>query len=101
MIDVDTLEIVRLLRDGVNVSYTTKSNGYIPSYTNRFVIFTDYEYDKVKINDHFISLPVVKTVKRFWENGRLNTLYRSRYSDYKNFSVESKIIFPTIEESLE
>lgn len=110
LIDAVTMEIVQLSRDGIDYILTYKTPPIIHPITGKvlptiiykekkYIIFIQYEYDKVKIGDHFLTLPVTKTVKLFQDNGQLDTVYTYRYSDYKSFGVGTKIMFDEMEES--
>jgi hypothetical protein len=70
----------------------------IPKH-KKYVFFTKYEYDKVKIKDHYFTLPVAKDVGLFRENGQLDTMYKYRYGGYREFTVDTIIKFDTTEES--
>lgn len=110
LIDARTMEIIQLNRGGVNISYsdtiptisragTQFSFSTMEPIVTRHFFLTQYEYDKIKIRDHFLTLPVAKTVNLYLENGQLNTVYKSRYSDHKMFTVEAKISFDTTDET--
>ena len=103
LIDAETMEFVRSSRGMVPLTYynvNLKSN-YLPrkSVSQKQFFFTQYTYEKVKIGDYFMTLPVEKFVRLFQENGQLHTSYKSRYSNYRAFTVNTKIIFDTIDES--
>ena len=104
LIDAGTMEIVQLNRNRVNINYSTRRtksspiNDMFPSVaTARYVLFTRYEYEKVKIKDQFLTLPVTKTVELFRENGQLETSYKYRYVNHRAFTVDTKISFGTID----
>jgi len=52
-----------------------------------------HEYEKVKIQDIFLTLPVAKTVEVVREKGQPATSYRYRYSDHRAFTVGTIISF--------
>ena len=103
LIDAETMEIVQLNKDGVNLNYIGRRIepfGANPLYTidwgpyvDRYIFFTQYEYDKVKVKDQSLILPATKIVKLFRGNGQLYTTYKYRYSDHKAFDVDVKIKF--------
>jgi len=105
MIDIGTMEIVQLNR---SVNYQITYNNFSTNWRGRvvalediidkYVYSTEYEYDKVKIGDQFLTLPVSKISKLFRENGQLAAIYTYRYSDHKVFDVSVKILFDEIEE---
>jgi hypothetical protein len=107
LIDAGTMEIVQLNRGRVNINYNTRTqrakkspiHEMFPSVAiARYVLFTRYEYERVKINDQFLTLPVAKTVELFRENGQLNTSYKYRHSNHRAFAVDTKIFFDTKDE---
>ena len=104
LIDAETMEIVQLKRDGVSLNYRAQRNGsspineIFPYVTTRYVFFTQYEYEKVKIKDQYLNLPGSKTVRLFRENGQLYASYKYRYGNYMAFTVDTKILFDAIDE---
>ena len=102
-IDADTMEVVRLTRNGIKLYYTRTSEkvtifDIFPHVTAQYVFSTQNEYEKVKIGDQFLTLPVAKTVELFRPDGKLDTSYKYRYSNYKAFTVNTKILFGTVED---
>ena len=115
-VDAETKEVVRLNKGVVGIRHQ------LGDVTVRRDYFTaQYEYDKVKIRDQFLTLPVAKTVLLFREvdvqdGPKLTDLFRKPpaseigwllinkyiygYSDYKTFDVSTKINYDVIDESL-
>jgi hypothetical protein len=90
LIDVGTMEIVQLNRSRVTVVGLRNKPIYY--------YFIQNEYDKVKINDQFLTLLVAKIVKVYRMDGTLDTVYKYKYSNYKAFSVKTKIRYGAMEE---
>jgi len=110
-IDAETLEIVRLDRKPYrrNIEFMSK-------ITEWDVSTIQHEYDQIKIKDHFLTLPVAKTVKWFQPEARnknlldfilfrkkkeefiLTEVFNFTYSDYRAFEVDTKITFAAPEE---
>ena len=102
-IDADTMEVVRLARGAIDLYYTQRPGkssifDIFPVVTSRYVLYTQYDYEKIRIRDKFMTLPVAKTVELFRPDGKLNTSYKYRYGDYRAFTVDTKILFGTAEE---
>ena len=128
-VDAETMEIVRLDRmpvykkmkydrDFITTDPMTGSEiGRRRIFEEAFTI--QYEYDKVKITDRFLTLPVAKIVKNHDVGDALNvggifkkpkepkepkknlypiTTYTFRYSDYRMFEVDTTIKYGAIEE---
>ena len=87
LIDAETMEVVQLNRERIN---TFRNRGFIRL---RKYFFTQYEYERVKIEDQYFALPVAKIVEVYQMNGQLDTVYRYKYSNYKAFTVNSTIRF--------
>ena len=81
LFDYETMAIVQLNKLGI---------AYIP-----YNIWVSYGYDKVRIRDQFLTLPVFKAVESFSDRDRkkLDMRWTYRYSDYKAFGVDTKISF--------
>ena len=97
-IDADTMEVVRLSRESIDLYYAERPGkssifDIFPVVTARFVFFTHFFYEKIRIGNQFLTLPVAKTVELFRPDGKLNTSYKYRYSDYRAFTVDTKILF--------
>jgi hypothetical protein len=105
LIDAETMEIVRLNRNRVSIYYNTKRAGNSPIYdmfpysTARYTASTQYEYEKVKIRDQYLTLPVAKTVELIRSNGKLGSSYKYRYSNHRAFGADTKISFDTAAEN--
>ena len=108
MVDARTMEIVQLSRS-VNYSivykkFSTDWRGRVVALDDeveKYTYCTQYEFDRMKIGDHFLTLPLVKSVKFFRENGQLTTAYTYRYSDHRAFNVGVKLHFVQDEELLD
>lgn len=96
LIDVETLEIFQLNGGRIDLQSADGES------TSAF--FSQYEYDKVKIKDQSMMLPVVRNIVIFdiitrsvndigEQYDRLSTIYNYRYSDYKAFNVDTTIKF--------
>jgi len=62
--------------------------------------FLQYEYEKVKIKDQYLNLPVSKTVRLFRENGQFYASYKYTYTNHTVFTVDRKILFGPIVEPI-
>jgi hypothetical protein len=102
LIDAVTMEIVQLIRNKVPLTYYNISrdgdNAITKNVSKRQYFFTQIEYDKIKIGNQFLTLPVERTVRLFRADGQLDTVYKYRYSDHKAFAVDTKISFDPIDE---
>jgi len=96
-IDSETMEVVQINRDRTTRINFTGTIGKFAVHVSKKYYFTKYEYEKVNINDHFITLLVARTTELFKENGKLDTVYKYRYSDHKAFNVDTKIRYGAIE----
>jgi len=104
LIDAATMEIIKLNRYMFDVNYT---RDYIINISGkprtitiplgRYGVLTQYEYDKVEINDRRITLPMAKTVELYRENGQLDTVYKYRYDKHRAFNVSTKIRYAAVE----
>jgi len=99
-IDADTMEVVRLTRDRIDLFYNNVSGpgkpsifNIFPHVTARYVFSAQYEYEKVRIRDYFLTLPVAKTVELFRPDGKLDTSYKYRYGSHKAFTADTNISF--------
>ena len=108
MIDAETMEIVQLSRDSIDYIETykfpsihplTRKVSYYVLREENYYFSTQYEYDKIKIGDHFLTLPVTKIIKLFRENGQLDTIYTYKYSNHKAFSTNTTISFGEFHET--
>jgi len=104
-IDAETMEVVRLTRDNIDVTYDVRRNpeklsifDVFPQVTARYVFSTRYEYEKVAIRDYFLTLPVAKTVELFRPNGKLDASYKYRYGNYKAFAANTKVSFGAVDD---
>ena len=104
LIDAATMEVVQLNRDRFEINYTrqyaipiTRKLKIITLPLGRYNVLTQYEYDKIKINDRSMALPVSKTIELFKENGQLDTVYKYKYGKHKAFNVSTKIKFNAVE----
>ena len=79
---------------------------------NGYLFSVQTEYDRVRIKDQLLTLPVVRTLGiyrrridletyEFTEAADWNETYMTRYSNYKAFNIDTKIQFGTISESLD
>jgi len=110
LVDAKTMEIVQLNRRPVGINYGSGAN------IKEFVFTVQYEYEKVKIRDQFLTLPVAKNVKLFeyrvqgyekltdifrkqTKNWHPAAEYKYRYGEYRAFGVDTKINFSPIDES--
>ena len=104
LIDVGTMEIVRLSRSvNYHITYNNFSTNWrgrvfaLEDQIEKYVYSIEYEYDKVKIGDQFLTLPLVKIAKIFRENGQLAAVYTYRYRDHRAFNASVKISFDEIQ----
>jgi hypothetical protein len=99
LVDIETMEIVQINRRRVIMNRYL--NSIIGLGARRAIHlnyhFVQHEYDKVKINDQFLTLPVAKTVEVYRMNGQLDTVYKYKYSNYKEFTVDTKIEYGEID----
>jgi len=100
LIDAETMDIVQLNRDRVTIGHGVQRTENAPMYdmfpnvtTIRYFLFIQYEYEKVSINDRFLTLPVTKTVSLFRETGQPDISYKYRYGNHRAFTVDTKISF--------
>jgi hypothetical protein len=107
LIDAGTMEIVQLSRDAIDYILTykmpsthplTKETTYRVLKEEKYILLIQYEYDKVKIRDQFLTLPVTRIVKLSREDGQLDTVYTYKYSNHKAFGSNTTIRFNEIEE---
>jgi len=102
-IDSGTMEIVQLTMDtvAINDHLTLKDSDWgNTNFIVRYLLDTQYKYDKVKIQDHFFMLPIEKNVKLFRDNGQLFNVYNYRHRNYREFNVNTKITFGATDELL-
>ena len=92
LIDRESMEIVQLHRERVDTNHNL---GFIVS---REKFFTKLEYDKVKIRDQYFTLPVGKTIEVYRKkDGKMDTVYKYKYSNYKVFTADVKIRYEEID----
>jgi len=95
LIDLDTMEIVQVNR---GKTYRVLSVGFIVRVAvSRKYFYTQYEYDSIKIGDRFLTLPTAKTVELYKMNGQLDAVYKYKYSNYREFTVDTKIKYGAID----
>ena len=89
LIDIETMEIVQLHRQRIVI---VEGDIVIKE------CFTQIEYDKVKVGDQILTLPVAKTVEVYRKkDGKLEAVYKYKYSNYKAFTIDVKIKYGTID----
>ena len=91
-------EIVQLTKEGIPITYNIQEFRRPPRKENRYVFYTQYNFDRIRIGNRLLTLPVEKISQLFRENGQLDTSYQYRYSNYRVFDTDIKIIFGEIEE---
>ena len=95
-VDAETMEVVRLNRGRIyRIHYGTRSprDPRINSVETGSYYLSQHEYGKVKIMDRFLTLPVARTIRLFRNDGSPDTVYKYRYSDFKAFTVDTKITY--------
>jgi len=93
LIDKETMEVAQLNRQRTEESLTI-AFGIVKI---RKYYFTQYEYDNLKIGDRLMTLPTVKTIEVYRENGQLDSVYKYKYSNYREFTVDTKIEYGAID----
>ena len=102
LIDAGTMEIVQINRDRIDIKIDTRRTekssitGMFPYVTTRYFLFTQYEYEKVKINNQYLTLPVAKIARLFRINEQLYISYKYRYGKHRVFAVDTKISFDAV-----
>jgi len=104
LIDAGTMEIVQLNRERVEISFSSRRTakttiaGMFPYVTTRYYLFIQYEYERVKIRDRYLTLPVAKTARLLRINEQPEAVYKYRYGNHRMFAVGTKVLFDAVPE---
>jgi len=98
-VDTETMDFVKLSRNvpsitGIKIGSLLFND--LISGKGKYTGVVQYEYDKVKIDDRLLLVPVTKT-DRYFRKKQLVIEYKYKYSDYRMFDVKTNIKFNPID----